>query len=167
MAKEFIKCVYDTFNTEFAESLAYELMANIRHADRRDIIPEVDGFVVVRGSIMYSDILYVYRDLAGRLLCVAGITKPSIDIVGREIWMFGTHYVYAYKRELLITEAKKIIKEWLDKYLLLTNMVNVINKTSIRWLKHMGAVFTPDIITLGTTKFQSFFMVNKEVLKNV
>lgn len=160
MAKKYLEYVYHNPIEDDAKELANELLQNIREVDLADITLEISSFTAIKDSILLSEDVRVFRDAKDKkLLCIAGVTKPNVNIVGRQVWMLGTPEVYRYKKELLVSRSRDLINTWLDEYVLLMNCVNSANQASVRWLKQLGAVMTPDITYQSGKTYLNFFFV--------
>lgn len=159
MAKQYIEQIYHSPTDSDAYELANELLKNIREVDLEDITLEVSSFTAIKDSIRLTDDLRVFRSVDNKLLCIAGVTKPNVNVVGRQVWMLGTPDVYQYKRELLVSRAKQLMITWLDKYVLLLNCVNVANYASVRWLQWLGAIMLPDITHQSGKMYYNFFFM--------
>ena len=89
-----------------------------------------------------------------KIIAIFGLCKGCSGAAG--IWMVATDEIVKYQLSL-IKYAKSLIAEWLEKYPVLLNRVDVRNTVHIKWLKWMGAEFWPECIynELGY-KFRAF-----------
>lgn len=169
MAKKWTKQQYDPNDRNGGVDIADELMRNIRAQDAIDMYAAGgDGVFEICSSIQYSSETYVYRGEDGEILCVMGISKYVPEAAGRCVYMLGTNAInsMSYYKQLLITEARKVIGEWLEKYGLVFNAVNEQNEKSIRWLTRLGAVWLPEKVkTINGTFVQ--FVITERSFNNV
>lgn len=141
--------------------LCYDLLQDIRDEDLRDLSEDgADPCFLLIASINLADEIVVYRNADNELLLVCGIGKDADARGGRFIWMVGCNRLQTMSniKTLLMKESKRLIAEWLDKYILLYNCVHVDNEKSKRWLTYLGAIWLPDFVG-PDNKFQSFVIV--------
>lgn len=142
--------------------LVYDLMQDIRAEDLRDLSEgEMDPEFMLMASIDITDDIVIYRDSDNELLLVCGIgQEDNSGFGGKFIWMVGCNRLQTMSniKTLLMKESKKLIAEWLDKYILLYNCVHKDNEKSRRWMTYLGAIWLPEYV--GPNKeFQSFVIV--------
>ena len=141
--------------------LVYELMQDIRAEDMRDLTDgDADPEFMLIASIDIAEEIVVYRNSDNELLLVCGIGKDAGAMGGRFIWMVGCNRLQTLSniKTLLMKESKRLIAEWLDKYVLLYNCVHKDNLKSKRWMSYLGAIWLPEFV--GPNKdFQSFVIV--------
>lgn len=120
------------------------------------------------GSLQGCKENYIYRGENGELLCVMGISRYMPEAPGRCVYMFGTNAIndMSYQKQLLITEARKVIGKWVKKYGIIFNAVNVENEKSRRWLTRLGAVWLPEKIKTDNGTFLQFIITERS-FKNV
>lgn len=141
--------------------LVVELLDDIREQDKEDLLASGndEAFAVI-GSIRLSEKVLVYRGEDGKLLCILGVGLPSWQSVGRGVWMIGTNELYnGYVKEVLVKEGYYVFHKFAQEYGLIHNVVYEKNKTSIRYLKYLGAVFLTEAkVTADGKKFCQFYM---------
>ena len=94
-------------------------------------------FDAITESIEYSDFSYSAR-FNGKLLALMGVNRDG------KIWMVGTTQINNHKK-IWIQQAKILIPLFLNFYSLLYNVVDVNNKSTIRFLKCLGFQFSQPI----------------------
>jgi len=104
----------------------------------------------VDGSLYSSTAL----DEEGTPLVMFGMGTPTMLNGFAKIWMLGSKESERYIREFLV-ETREVFKEMFNYANVLYNYVHIDNKKSIRWLRHLGAVFD-EPITIGGHKFMKF-----------
>lgn len=134
-----------------------ELFDNLRDLDKVEC--EAIGLgtdYLIEQSVRQSKTLYIRRDTSGRLLYIAGV-RPYPRSDGGCVWMMGTKTLEQSpeKMTIMVSEAKGIIADWLKEYGWLSNVVYVESKSSIRWIKFLGASFG-DAIEYNGRKFLPF-----------
>ena len=168
MAKKWTCTEYDC-SRDGGILLAEELLNNIREQDKMDLIA-TGGDVVfeICGSLQETEKSYVYRGEDGELLCIMGISRYVPDAAGRCVYMLGTNALndISYVKQLLFTEARRVIGNWIEHYGIIFNAVNVDNKRSIAWLTRLGAIWLPEKIHTSNGIFQQF-IITKGSVKDV
>lgn len=161
MVKKWTRELYDG-SRDGGILIAEELVNDIRKQDEDDLVA-TGGDVIfeICGSIQEADKTYVYRGEEGELLCIMGISGYIPAAAGRCVYMLGTNAINepSYIKQLLITEAKKVIKDWVNQYGLIFNAVNVENEKSIRWLTRLGAIWLPEDIKTDKGLFKQFVIM--------
>ena len=120
-----------------------ELVANIRLTDIREAagMGYDDISEGVNVSLEQSACAYVAKGSACEVIGIFGVSAIEHKNYGRAVWFLGTNALDEYQREF-IRHSKTIIEQFLKEYGQLYNYVSVGNKTSIRWLKSLGADFS-------------------------
>lgn len=133
--------------TEFTISVPEEedivyLIDNMRGSDINDLyaLNEVSINDVVRESVLVSDEDYIFAVHADNCLIAIGGCRGSLDISGNEIgipWLLGTKLLTKYSKKLTKTSIRGI-KIMLERWDVLTNVISVENKSTIKWLCALG-----------------------------
>jgi hypothetical protein len=128
--------------------------------DKEDLEASSDPVFVLIGSIKLDEETRVYRGEDGKLLAIFGKGTMEWGAPGRGIWMVGTNELYnGYTKSLLFKEAKRVLNEWARQHGLLHNIVYEKNRTSINYLKHLGAIFLAEPkIGWDGKKFYQFYI---------
>lgn len=161
MVKKWTKELYDG-SRDGGILIAEELMNNIRKQDEDDLVATGGDMVFeICGSIQGTEKTYIYRGEQGELLCIMGISGYIPAAAGRCVYMLGTNAINepSYVKQLLFTEAKKVITDWVNEYGLIFNAVNIENNKSIRWLTRLGAKWLPEEIRTGKGTFRQFVIM--------
>lgn len=77
----------------------------------------------------------------GELIALFGVAGSLLDDIGAP-WMFGTPAMHRCGRAL-ISASPAYIRQMTELFPILSNVVDVRNVRSIRWLKRMGFTFHP------------------------
>ena len=168
MAKKWSKEKY-TDDSYGGFDVAYELINDMREQDMQDIVASGGDVVFeICASLQGCQENYIYRGENEELLAIMGISTPIPNTKGRSIWMLGTNALndMSYYKQLLITEAKQVIAQWVKEYGLLFNAVNKNNDKSIRWLTRLGAEWNGETIEIDGNVFLKFTITERGV-KNV
>lgn len=160
MAKKWTVEILDNKSKENVVPLIEELMQDIRPHDKEDLEASSDPVFVLIGSIKLDEETRVYRGEDGKLLAIFGKGTMEWGAPGRGIWMVGTNELYnGYTKSLLFKEAKRVLNEWVSKHGLLHNIVYEKNRTSINYLRHLGAVFLAEPkVGWDGKKFYQFYI---------
>lgn len=161
MVKKWTKELYDK-SRDGGILIAEELMNNIRKQDEDDLVASGGDVVFeICASIQETERTYVYRGENGELLLIMGISGYIPDAAGRCVYMLGTNALndLSYVKQLLVTEAHKVVDEWVTMYGLIFNAVNVENEKSIRWLTRLGAKWLPEDIQTPKGLFKQFVIM--------
>ena len=161
MVKKWTKELYDG-SRDGGILIAEELMNNIRKQDEDDLVASGGDVVFeICGSLQGCEENYVYRGENGELLCIMGISGYIPEAAGRCVYMLGTNAIndMSYYKQLLVTEAKNVINNWVTAYGLIFNAVNVENQKSIRWLTRLGAKWLPEEIKTDKGTFRQFVIM--------
>ena len=165
MAREYTLKVYSV-----NEKLYYllkevkELTENLRPQDRLDLIAacgnEEDA---IKQSISCSEIVHVYYDDKGKCISMLGLGARDFYTLGRQVWSVSSNEIEkGYVKSLLITEAKKVVGAWADRYGLLQNVVSEENTKSIHYMeKVLGAVFLPEDLKINNNVWKPFYIAGK------
>ena len=165
MAREYTLKVYSV-----NERLYYllkevkELTENLRPQDRLDLMAACgDAEDAIKQSIACSESVYVYYDDKGKCISMLGLGARDVYTLGRQVWSVSSNEINkGYVKSLLITEAKKVVGEWADKYGILQNVVNADNTKSIHYMeKVLGAVFLPEDLKINNNVWKPFYIAGK------
>lgn len=115
-----------------------DMLLNIRKSDLEEFYDlGGDNFKgELMNSILSSTECYCALSDKDEVLAIYGIVAMDINIV----WALGTTRFKQYKREFLV-KSLSTIRNWLEKYGEMSNVVSVKNEDSIRWLSWLGAEF--------------------------
>lgn len=119
------------------------LAANMRQSDRDEMeaMGHTDALEVVRRSVQCSDANFSWAAYSGdKLLFIAGCSRfkdaPGVGVP----WLLGTDELKHFTKTL--TQVCKIeIKNMLNRYAVLMNVIDVRNVMTIRWLQSLGFEF--------------------------
>lgn len=165
MAKKWSKTLYDG-SRDGGLDIVIELFENMREQDKADLVAS-DGDVIfeICACLQQTKESYIYRGEHGELLCIMGISGYIPEAAGRCVYMLGTETINdtSYVKQLLVTEARKVIGEWVNTYGLIFNAVNVENEKSLRWLTRLGAVWLPEEIKTAKGRFRQFIITKGSV----
>lgn len=78
----------------------------------------------------------------GQVGCMLGISRVNDLAEDVQPWLISTPLIYDYQKEF-VRLSRRIIKEWLVRYPLMVNYVDVRHEKAIRWLRWLGAQFDP------------------------
>ncbi len=78
-----------------------------------------------------------------KLICCWGLIPPTMLSSQAYLWMHSTPAVKEHQF-LLVRHSQRIIEEALERYPTIIGQCNTTANDSIRWLKWLGAVFSPD-----------------------
>lgn len=169
MAKKWTKELYNNDRTGGID-IADELINNMREQDMLDLIASGGDVVFeICGSLQGCKESYVYRGENGELLCIMGISGYIPEAAGRCVYMLGTNAIneFSYYKSLLVSEARRVIGEWVKKYGIIFNAVNIENEKSQRWLTRLGAVWLPEKIKTDKGTFLQFIITEEGFKKCV
>lgn len=134
-----------------------ELAETMRDCDRMEVLrssglsPEAS----LARALQLSDWVKTAR-INGRLVCIYGLSGVDRARGVGSPWMLGTDLVGNYPR-IALTAGREIVDEMLTEYPVLTNFVDVENKTSIRWLKRLGfTIGRVEYLGPGNSPFHQF-----------
>ena len=166
MAKHWTKEIYDKTDKDGGIDIAEELLDNIRPQDAEDLVAMGgDTIFEICACLQDTETSYIYRGEKGELLCIMGISGYIPSAAGRCLYMLGTNAIndMSYKKQLLVTEAKNVIRQWVFTYGLVFNAVYEKNEKSMRWLKRLGAEFLPEAVQVGDKLFYQFIITKGSV----
>lgn len=140
----------------------YELVDNIRDADRREIyaLHGVSPLAGIYYSFKSTSDNYSVRAGDGALLCIWGFKRDAWN--SHLVWMITTKAIEELKyARLFIKKCDAVCKQILNKYGYSHNVVHSKNATSIKWLKRLGAKFEHAIIIRDEEFFPFYFDDNR------
>lgn len=82
------------------------------------------------------------------------------------VWLLGSEGIRADKA-IFLNISEHFIALMLNAYPILFNFVDARNKSSIKWLKWLGAEIAPDPIIYGVEQLPFYFFQFKKETKNV
>ena len=137
-----------------AEDIMY-LKDNLRQADIEEITATGSNpLVSLCEGYIFSQECYtcIYNDKPSGMfgLSYFGDKQGSI-------WFLGTDDLQKVPKEWLIC-GRQYINHFLEIYPILSNMVSIDNRVHIRWLKHLGAIFSAPYEVNGNL-FRDFYFL--------
>ena len=165
MARDYSVKVY-----QFKEMLLYlfpevrQLVSDLRPQDRLDLMYACgDAEDAIKQSISCSEIVHIYYDDKGKCISMLGLGARDFYTLGRQVWSVSSNEINkGYVKSLLITEAKKVVGAWADRYGLLQNVVSDENTKSIHYMeKVLGAVFLPEDLKINNNVWKPFYIAGK------
>lgn len=144
------------------KQVAEELFNNMRAEDREEM--ELMGYhdiEYVLRSMNNSEILYKAVDGEGHLLAVSGVSY-SCDFPddARCVWLLGTERIKQHKREL-VKIGRAVMKEYLNKYHKLFNLISRDNIPALTYIQHLGAKFFQPV-NIGRGVFVPFLVEKRK-----
>lgn len=98
-------------------------------------------------------------DVDGVPIAMFGMYRQTMLSDSAQPWMFGTPAIDKHLRRALIEDARGYISDMLRLARRLENVVDARNKTSIRWLTHLGFKILPAIpMGVSGAPFHPFVM---------
>ena len=165
MARKYRRIGYHTKdNLMFVLKEVKELMEDLRPQDRLDLMAACgDAEDAIKQSIACSESVYVYYDDKGKCISMLGLGARDFYTLGRQVWSVSSNEIEkGYVKSLLITEAKKVVGAWADRYGLLQNVVSEENTKSIHYMeKVLGAVFLPEDLKINNNVWKPFYIAGK------
>ena len=137
----------------------FELKDNLRSEDIAEcraggLTPQqalLNGYV-------WSDECYSAK-VNGKTEAMFGVcSQNQLEGVG-VIWYLGSEETMRHPIAM-VRDSQQYINNWFKKYRMLWNVVDSRNTTHINWLKHLGFIFTGDVMVNGH-RFIRFYK-NKE-----
>jgi hypothetical protein len=114
-----------------------ELAKAMRQSDRDELSAVTDQSILcsVRASVLNShqDYLWAYH-VDGVLVLIYGCTRSGSP------WMLGTDELNKHIKELTV-RTKLVVRMMLEQWPILSNVIDVRQKMTIRWLKTIGFQF--------------------------
>ena len=141
-----------------------ELVEDLRPQDKADLIAACGNVeMAIMQSIAFSDTVYVFLNDKQKCISMLGIGLVEASGIGRSVWSVSSNDINnGYVKSLLFKKAREIIDKWVNKVGMLQNVVNVENKTSIRYMeKVLGAVFLPETFIANGHEWKSFYIIPK------
>lgn len=94
-----------------------------------------------------NQFIYVSQDLfvgnyAGEIACVWGLVPPTLLSTRAYLWLYCTPLVDEHKF-LFIRQSQLAVEKMLEKYDTIVGHTTAGNELAIRWLKWLGATFSP------------------------
>ncbi|MFA6051568.1 MAG: hypothetical protein WC762_03160 [Methylobacter sp.] len=118
------------------QDIAY-LAENMRQSDIEELSAVTDQSLVcaVRSSVLNShpDYLWAYC-VDGDLVLIYGCTRSGSP------WMLGTEALNQNLKELTV-RTRVVVRDMLKQFPVLSNIIDVRQKKTIRWLKTIGFSF--------------------------
>lgn len=110
----------------------------------------LDGYFM--SDECYSAFVPLIDKKVNNLLGVFGFKKDT-----HSIWFLGSDLCMSFPKEWIRT-AGYYIRHFLEITPILANTVSIKNKLHIKWLKHMGAVFSAPYL-INNNYFQDFYIL--------
>ena len=120
-----------------------ELADTLRQSDRDElaVVCCYSAREAVLKSVLATDPDFLFAAHAGgTLLCIGGASSPSLLSPVAVPWLLATDEMNKYTQRLT-KDAKRGVRMMLDKWPILTNVIDVRNTMTIRWLKAIGFEF--------------------------
>lgn len=124
---------------------------------RRSSVANVEGAQDILHDCLYRSMEVRYGLVDGEAACMWGLIPPTILSDSAYLWLLTTELVAEHKF-LFIRHSQRYIEEALKKYPLIIGDVVGNNRSTIRWLKFLGAEFTRGI------NGRMLFTIRKKVL---
>lgn len=96
---------------------------------------------ILEQYLTFSAKLYM-GSIEGKLCCAWGLIPPSLLSDQAYLWLFTTDAVEDHKF-LFVRNSQRAIEDMLKEWPLITGFCEVGNTRSIRWLRWLGAEFSP------------------------
>lgn len=123
------------------------LAKNLRQSDINELvaISGLSPLAAIRFSVDSSDKQFLFAAFADDdLLCIGGCSSPSmLSDIGTP-WLLATDVMQRHTKRLTV-DAIASVRMMLDKYPILSNVVDARNRASIKWLAAIGFVFKETI----------------------
>lgn len=127
-------------------------MAYVSEHMRRSDILEIEAISglspleAVRQSVMASDRAYCFTAcIDGEPVCIGGCSPLGLLSDIGIIWLLGTEQLTRYAK-LLTRDCRRGIDAMLDKWPILTNIIDVRSTQTIRWLRLVGFEFKETLV---------------------
>ncbi len=120
-----------------------ELADNLRQSDRDElaVVCELSAREAVLKSVLASDPDFIFAAHAdGKLLCIGGASSPTLLSPVAVPWLLATDEMNRHTQRLT-KDARRGVRMMLDKWPILTNVIDVRSTITIRWLKCIGFEF--------------------------
>lgn len=120
------------------------LADNLRAVDEYECIAmgALDGYHGLLLSLNEADSLSYIGLCDNKPVWAYGINTKPLDGLGYCIWFLGTDAVSEHRKYFVI-KSMETVRQWQKQYGQLWNAVHKNNTKAIRWLKWLGATFTP------------------------
>lgn len=133
-------CIVEPANGDYDAPVLYKDMRTI------DML-EIIGLgnhprLALEKSYEISDVAWTLLTRDYEMIGSFGIARSGTEGIGVP-WLLGTHRMYLIKRTFIKHSKEWINRLFSDKYEMLTNYIMNENAMSIRWLKWLGASFSP------------------------
>lgn len=136
------------------------LLANLRPDDQAEVDALLGpGEIASKFPGSVDDSLLKWTvEVDGQVVCMLGLTVPSLLADHAVPWMLGTPLVDRYRRGL-VRAAPSYIARMLALYPTLLNAVDARNTKAIGWLKSVGfTLLPPQPLGVEGRPFHIFFM---------
>lgn len=132
---------------------------NMRPMDRLEYNAMAAGVLVEDGMRYMANLTErgqaAYVD--GELLCCWGLFCKTVLANDCDLWMLATPLIETKKaKRLFIQQSKGMARDLLGDFSKGSNWVYEGNKTTIRWLKWLGATFDRDPMMFNGVRFVPF-----------
>ena len=100
--------------------------------DELEAVCDLSPLDAVRASVRLSDPNFLFAAHAdGRLLCIGGVSVEGAP------WLLATDLMFRYSKRLT-RDARRGVRMMLEKYPILSNVVDARHARAIRWLEAIG-----------------------------
>lgn len=109
--------------------------------DELEVTSDMTPLEAVEYSVKHSDpdfLMAAFED--GKLLCIWGCVRCGLLSDCGVPWLLCTQDISPYMKEL-IQSTRHVVRMMSKRYRTLTNVIDVRNKMTIRWLKMVGFTF--------------------------
>lgn len=120
-----------------------ELADTLRQSDRDElaVVCTYSAREAVLKSVLASDPDFLFAVLAdGKLLGIFGASSPSLLSRVGVPWLLATDEMNKYTKRLT-QDTQRVVRMMLEKWPVLTNVIDVRNTMTMRWLKVIGFEF--------------------------
>lgn len=127
------------------EDIVY-LASYMRQADINElrVTCDLSPIEAIKASINKTEPDFLFAVFAnGRLICIGGCASTLLSGAGTP-WLLATEEIQLYTRRLT-RDAIRGVRMMLEKWSILSNVVDARNTASIRWLKAIGFDMTETI----------------------
>lgn len=134
--------------------------------DELAVTTNLSPLAAIQLSVNQSDPQFLFAAFADdALLCIGGCSAPSLLSDIGVPWLLGTDHLQRHTKRLT-TDAIRGVRMMLEKYSILTNVVDARHTASIRWLDAIGFRFKDAIEIVPGYPVIRFEMLREQYTKN-
>ncbi len=124
------------------------MKASIRYLNHMDISQLITNEVDESDQPRLYECLFLSKDVRvgrvdGKLVCIWGVVPPSLMSNRAYLWLYVHERIKEYEF-LFIRRSQLAVKEMLRDYDELYGVTDPHQRKTLRWLKWLGAQFTPN-----------------------